>query len=152
MPLFAVRANWQTPATGAREGNARVACIYGQAPSAVRQLVVNAPPDTLEQDDQVLEAIRNRPTAAAAPRVQLQYWTVLGNRGPAANPPGSAPSSALNEVLAELKRMHGDALARLLLLLGPRTMHGLQEAENETCDCNRFGAHDGRGGASPRPR
>ena len=77
------------------------------------QIVVNAGPDTLAQVDQVLQALRARP-AAAAPRIELQYWAVLGSRGSAANAPGTAPPSALNEVLAELKRMHGDLQFRVL--------------------------------------
>lgn len=77
------------------------------------QIVVNAGPDTLAQVDQVLQALRARP-AAAAPRIELQYWAVLGSRGAAANAPGAAPPSALNEVLAELKRMHGDLQFRVL--------------------------------------
>jgi hypothetical protein len=77
------------------------------------QLLVNAPPETLEQVEQVLQAIRSRP-APAAPRVELQYWAVLGNRVAGANPPGTAPPSALNEVLAELKRLHGDLQFRVL--------------------------------------
>jgi hypothetical protein len=100
------------------------------------QILVNAGPDTLEQVDKVLQAIRARPVAAA-PRVELQYWavvgsrpatanaagaapprplndvTVVGNRAPAANP-GTAPPSALNEVLAEIKHVHGDLQFRVL--------------------------------------
>ena len=77
------------------------------------QILVNAGPETLAQVDQVLQALRARPVTTT-PRVELQYWAVLGSRGPAANPPGTAPPSALNEVLAELKRMHGDLQFRVL--------------------------------------
>jgi len=87
------------------------------------QLVVNAPPETLEQVDQVLQAIRNRP-APPAPRTELYYWAVLGSRGTAANPPGTAPPSALNEVLAELKRMHGDLQFRVLATASLTTQSG----------------------------
>jgi hypothetical protein len=74
------------------------------------QILVNATPQTLEQVDQLLRAIRTRP-AAATPRVSLRYWAVLGT------PPGTAvtakpgsprPPSALQEVLTELKRFHGE--------------------------------------------
>ena len=91
------------------------------------QLVVNAPPATLDQVERVLQAIRARPVAAA-PRVELQYWAVVGSRPAAANAagrqqvevsvvgtnPGTPPPSALNEVLAEIKRVHGDLQFRVL--------------------------------------
>lgn len=77
------------------------------------QLLVNAPPETLEQVDQVLQAIRNRP-AAAPPRADLHYWAVLGSRPNAANPPGTPVPSSLNDVLAELQRLHGDLQFRVI--------------------------------------
>ena len=94
------------------------------------QILVNAGPETLAQVDQVLQALRARP-AAAAPRVELQYWAILGTRAGAANAAAQrgpnvsvvgsrspadlpAPPSALNEVLAELKRLHGDLQFRVL--------------------------------------
>lgn len=94
------------------------------------QILVNAEPATLAQVDQVLQAIRARPVAAAS-RVELQYWAVVGTRAAGANAAASrgpnvsvvgsrspadlpAPPAALNEVLAELKRVHGDLLFRLL--------------------------------------
>ncbi|HVJ29865.1 MAG TPA: hypothetical protein VNA66_06095 [Gammaproteobacteria bacterium] len=77
------------------------------------QILVNAGPETLAQVDQVLQALRARPVTAA-PRVELQYWAVLGSRAPAANPPGTATPSALNEVLAEVRRVHGDLQFRAL--------------------------------------
>jgi len=96
------------------------------------QLVVNAPPATLDQVERVLQAIRARPVAAA-PRVELQYWAVVGSRPAAANAAGTAqprpqvdvtvvgaanrgtpPPSALNDVLAEIKRVHGDLQFRVL--------------------------------------
>jgi hypothetical protein len=77
------------------------------------QILVNAAPETLEQVEQVLQAIRARPVAAAS-RVDLHYWAVLGSRATAANPPGTAPPSSLNEVLTELRRVHGDLQFRVL--------------------------------------
>lgn len=76
------------------------------------QLLVNAPPATLQQVEMVLQAIRNRP-APAAPRVELRYWAVLGSRV-TTNPPGTPPPSALNDVLAEMKRSQGDLTFRVL--------------------------------------
>jgi len=91
------------------------------------QILVNAEPATLEQVDKVLQTIRARPVAAA-PRVELQYWAVVGFRAVAANSgeprvsvvgsrsPADLPTppSALNDVLAQLKRMHGDLQFRVL--------------------------------------
>jgi hypothetical protein len=88
------------------------------------QILVNASPETLEQVEKVMQALRSRP-APAAPRVELQYWAVLGTRAAVANAAAQrgvnvsvvgsrspadlpAPPSALNDVLAELKRLHGD--------------------------------------------
>jgi hypothetical protein len=87
---------------------------YGQVsllPSG--QLVVNATPETLEQVEQVLQAIRNRP-AAAAPRADLHYWAVLGSRAAVANPPGTPAPSSLGAVLTELERLHGDLQFRVI--------------------------------------
>jgi hypothetical protein len=77
------------------------------------QIIVNAPPATLEQVDQVLQTIRNRP-APAAPRVDLRYWAVLGTRTQVASAPGTPPPSALADVLAELERLHGDLQFRVI--------------------------------------
>lgn len=77
------------------------------------QLLVNASPETLEQVEQVLQAIRNRP-AAAAPRVALRYWGVLGTRAQGVDAVGSPPPAVLNEVLGELKRLHGELTFRLI--------------------------------------
>lgn len=77
------------------------------------QMIVNAPPQTLEQIDEVLAAIRNRP-AAPAPRASLHYWAVLGSRAAASDPPGTPPPSSLNEVLDELRRLHGDLEFRVI--------------------------------------
>ena len=77
------------------------------------QLLVNAEPETLKQVEQVLQAIQAR-AVPAAPRAELRYWAVLGNRTAAAIPPGSPVPSALNDVLTELKRVHGDLQFRVL--------------------------------------
>ena len=94
------------------------------------QILVNADPATLAQVDQVLAALRSRPVSTT-PRVELQYWAVVGSRPAAANAAGraqvdvsvvgnrapanlSAPPSELNDVLAELKRVHGDLQFRVL--------------------------------------
>jgi hypothetical protein len=79
------------------------------------QILVNASPETLEQVEQVLQAIRNRP-AAAAPRVALRYWGVLGTRaqGSAADTVGSPPPAVLNDVLGELRRLHGELTFRVI--------------------------------------
>jgi hypothetical protein len=94
------------------------------------QILVNAEPATLEQVEQVLKAISAK-RVAAAPRVELQYWAVVGSRPAGANAAGRqqtdvtvagsrnvatlpAPPSVLTDVLAELKRVHGDLQFRLL--------------------------------------
>jgi hypothetical protein len=78
------------------------------------QLLVNASPETLAQIEQVLQTIRNRPAAAATPRVDLRYWAVLGARGPVTNLPGTPPPNALGAVLSELERLHGDLQFRVI--------------------------------------
>jgi hypothetical protein len=77
------------------------------------QLLVNADNATLEQVEQVLQAIRAG-RVPAAPRAELRYWAVLGSRAPGANLPGNAPPSALGDVLAELERLHGDISFRVI--------------------------------------
>lgn len=77
------------------------------------QIVVNASQETLDQVEQVLQALRSRPVAAT-PRVELHYWGVLGSRAAVANPPGAAAPSALGPVLAELERLHGDLNFRVI--------------------------------------
>jgi hypothetical protein len=77
------------------------------------QILVNASPETLEQVEAVLQTIRARP-AEATPRAALRYWAVLGSRVAVASPPGSAPPNVLGDVLAELRRMHGDLTFRVL--------------------------------------
>lgn len=79
------------------------------------QILVNAPPATLVQVEAVLQAIRARPVAAA-PRVELRYWAVLGSRA-AANvsaATGTAPPRTLDAVLAELEALHGDLSFRVI--------------------------------------
>jgi hypothetical protein len=77
------------------------------------QIVVNATPETLDQVEQVLQAVSARPVAPA-PRVELRYWAVLGSRATVANPPGTAAPNALGPVLAELKRLNGDLNFRVI--------------------------------------
>jgi hypothetical protein len=79
------------------------------------QILVNAQPQTLTQVEQIVNAIRARPVAAA-PRVTLRYWAVLGarNQGNAADAIGSPPPPALNDVLTELKRLNGDLAFRVI--------------------------------------
>jgi hypothetical protein len=79
------------------------------------QILVNATPETLEQVDQLLRAIRARP-AAATPRVTLRYWAVLGTPSDltANSPANRALPPVLNEVLAEVRRFHGNLAFRVL--------------------------------------
>jgi hypothetical protein len=79
------------------------------------QILVNAPPAALDQVEAVLESIRARPVAAAS-RVELRYWAVLGSRAAAnvAAGVGTAPPRMLDAVLAELEALHGDLSFRVL--------------------------------------
>lgn len=79
------------------------------------QILVNAQPEALVQLDQVIQAIRERPVAAA-PRVTLRYWAVLGTSAGAdpTNTPGIEPPPALNPVLAELRRINGNLEFRVI--------------------------------------
>lgn len=79
------------------------------------QILVNAAPSTLDQVEQLIDAIR-KSSVEAAPRVTLRYWAVLGSRatGNAPNNIGVAPPPVLNDVLTELKRLNGDVTFRLL--------------------------------------
>jgi hypothetical protein len=79
------------------------------------QILVNASPETLDQVEGVIRAIRERPVAPA-PRVLLRYWAVLGARAPAnaANAVGTPPPPVLNDVLTELKRLNGDLTFRVI--------------------------------------
>jgi hypothetical protein len=79
------------------------------------QIVVNASAETLEQVEKVLQAIRTQ-SVDAAPRVALRYWGVLGLRAQdsAANGVGSSPPAMLNEVLGELRRLHGELTFRVI--------------------------------------
>jgi hypothetical protein len=79
------------------------------------QILVNAQPQALEQLEQVVKAIRERPVAPA-PRVSLRYWAVLGTRAQAnaTSAVGSPPPAVLNDVLTELKRLNGDLTFRVI--------------------------------------
>lgn len=77
------------------------------------QILVNADTATLEQVEQVLQAIRTRGTAAA-PRASLRYWAVLGAPTQAGNGAGTPPPPVLDDVLAELRAMHGDLSFRVI--------------------------------------
>lgn len=79
------------------------------------QILVNAPPDTITQVDAVIKALQARPVDAA-PRVTLRYWAVLGTRtqAGAANALGTPPPAALNDVLAELRRLNGELAFRVI--------------------------------------
>lgn len=79
------------------------------------QILVNASAETLDQVERVLQAIRSRP-AAPAPRAALRYWAVLGTRASAdaADQVGSAPPPLLNDVLSELRGIHGDVTFRVM--------------------------------------
>jgi hypothetical protein len=77
------------------------------------QILVNASPSTLEQVEQVLRAISNRQTAAT-PSATLRYWAVLGSRTQSGNDRGAPPPPALDDVLTELRRLHGDLAFRVI--------------------------------------
>jgi hypothetical protein len=89
------------------------------------QILVNAEPETLQQVEQVLDAIRAR-SATAAPRVSLRYWGVLGIRpqDAPADAIGSPPPAALNDVLGELRRLHGELTFRVIGAAGVVTNSG----------------------------
>jgi hypothetical protein len=94
------------------------------------QILVNADPPTLDQVEKVLQALRARP-APPAPRVSLRYWAVLGtpSQGNAPGiggppPPAVPPPAALNDVIAELKRLHGDLTYRVLGTAAVATVSG----------------------------
>jgi hypothetical protein len=93
------------------------------------QILVNAQPEALEQLEQVIKAIRERPVAAA-PRVTLRYWAVLGTQAAAnaTNAIGTAPPPVLNDVLAELKRLNGNLTFRVIGTAAVTTDSG-QEGE-----------------------
>ena len=93
------------------------------------QILVNADPATLEQVEQVIKAIRAHPVAAA-PRIELRYWAVLGSRAVVASPLGAPPPSALGDVLAELKRLHGDLQFRVIGTAVLTTVSGQQGEVN----------------------
>lgn len=67
------------------------------------QILIDAPPEAHQQVAAVLEEIR-RHEAEPTPRVELQYWVVLGTRqaGNASDTP-----SVLADVLDEIREAHG---------------------------------------------
>jgi hypothetical protein len=84
------------------------------------QIVVDTAPETHAQIEELLAAIRERQTDAT-PRVTFRYWAVLGTS--ADDQPGNEPppiradvyaQARLSEVLAELRRVHGDLAFRVL--------------------------------------
>ena len=79
------------------------------------QIMVNASQETLAQVEQVIKAIGAR-RIAAAPRVTLRYWAVLGTRAAAntANQVGAPPPTVLNVVLDELGRLNGELTFRVI--------------------------------------
>lgn len=80
------------------------------------QILVNASAETLEQVEQVLQAIRTR-SVPAAPRASLRYWALLGAPTQPANAtstPGTPVPTVLNDVLAELRRVHGELTFRVI--------------------------------------
>jgi hypothetical protein len=79
------------------------------------QILVNADADTLKQVEQVMQAVRTK-SVAATPRVALRYWGVFAalTKSPDANRIGSAPPAVLNDVLSELRKLHGDATFRVI--------------------------------------
>ena len=79
------------------------------------QLLVEAAPDTLEQVEQVIRAIKTHPVAPA-PRVSLRYWVLIGT-GAGVNAPAQNTTPVpgmLTGVLDELKRAHGELTFRVL--------------------------------------
>jgi hypothetical protein len=76
------------------------------------QIVVDTSPETHAQIEDLLAAIKARQTDAA-PRVTFRYWVVLGTSA-AQPPPGDTPPPILNDVLAELRRVHGNLTFRVL--------------------------------------
>ncbi|HEY3517286.1 MAG TPA: hypothetical protein VGL98_09600 [Gammaproteobacteria bacterium] len=79
------------------------------------QILVNADAETLKQVDEVLQAIRTK-SVAATPRVALRYWGIFAApaKSPATTSVGSPPPGVLNDVLSELKRLHGDVTFRVI--------------------------------------
>jgi hypothetical protein len=93
------------------------------------QILVEAAPETLVQIDAVIRSISARPVVAT-PRVSLRYWAVLGSRaqGNVGDEIGTPVPSVLNDVLAELERMHGDLTFRVIGTAALATESG-QEGE-----------------------
>jgi hypothetical protein len=92
------------------------------------QILVDASQETLQQVEEVLRAIRERP-APPAPRVSLRYWAVLGALPGAtmtARPGSTRPPSGLQEVLTELKQFHGDLQFQVIGTAAAVTQSGQQ--------------------------
>ena len=72
------------------------------------QLLVEAPTETHGQIAAVLKAVAAH-RAGPAPRVTLRYWVVVGTAGAASAADAKrAPPAALQPVLQQLERVHGD--------------------------------------------
>jgi hypothetical protein len=94
------------------------------------QILVDAEPETLVQIAEVLKGVKERPVGAAQ-RVALRYWAVLG--APASQtaaapdvPPLTPVPPVLDDVLAELKRFHGDLAFRVIGTATAVTQSGQQ--------------------------
>jgi hypothetical protein len=93
------------------------------------QIVVEASAETHAEIEELLAAIKARQTGAT-PRVTLRYWVMLGTSADQA--PGDAPPPILNDVLAELRRVHGDLKFRVLgtaTLVTESGQHGEVESQ-----------------------
>lgn len=89
------------------------------------QILVNASPETLTQIEAVLRSIRTQPVAET-PRAELRYWVVLGSRPPggASDAVGSPVPPALDDVLDELSRLHGNLSFRVIGTAALKTESG----------------------------
>lgn len=74
------------------------------------QILIDTSPEMHEQIAAVIRAIDER-ESEPAPRVTLRYWAVLGSRDADAD---SDTPEILSNVLAELRRIHGDLSFRVL--------------------------------------
>jgi hypothetical protein len=94
----------------------RVGNTYGRVellPSG--QILVNADTATLQQVEQLLIELRKHPPSQT-PRVTVRYWAVLGTPSDlTANAPANrALPPVLGDVLAEIRRVHGNLAFRVL--------------------------------------
>jgi hypothetical protein len=79
------------------------------------QLLIDTSPEMHAQVNAVLESIKNQ-RVVATPRVTLRYWAVLGTKASPQDPDigaGQEVPSILSDVLAELRRVHGNLAFRL---------------------------------------